>query len=97
MLLQKQITLFGESYLLIGDMETGGPISTLEQYENFECSYAYLKPDGNIIRFGQVIGTREDIVELTVQVDAQIQASAGANLFTAITNTATWEKKAKGN
>ena len=54
--------LFGtEIYLLIGDLKNGGAIATKEQYENFECSFAYLCPNGMIRRFGRTIGTRDDL------------------------------------
>jgi hypothetical protein len=58
----------GNQYLLIGgNIKRGGPIATKEQFDNFECSFAYLHPDGNISRFGAIIGTRND---LSVCVDA---------------------------
>lgn len=81
MAFEKQIDLFGERYLLIGDMETGGAIATIEAYENFECSYAHLKEDGKIVRFGKVIGSREDITLSTVMVDAGQDLGALPNLL----------------
>ena len=92
---QKQITLFGERYLLLGDLETGGPICTPEQYENFECSYAYLRPDGNISRHGIMIGTRDDIVKTTLQVGVQPKASVGT-IIEAFSNIFTWGRRGKG-
>jgi hypothetical protein len=66
---EKQIRLFGKEYLLIGDLQEGGPIATRSAYENFECAFAHLMPDGRILRFGEQIGTREDIEVLPVEVE----------------------------
>jgi hypothetical protein len=90
MSLKKQITLFGEIYLLIGDLDSGGPISTKEQYENFECSYAYLKSDGNIYRFGQVIGTKDDINISNTSIDVNQDDVSIETVFNALTNPIRW-------
>lgn len=58
------IRFLGRDLLLIGDRNTGGAISTQEQYENFEISFAHLMADGRIMRFGEEIGTRDDITFL---------------------------------
>ena len=50
----------GRPYVLIG--RTEGAITTPEDYRQGQCSYAHLYPDGTIMRFGQAIGTRADIV-----------------------------------
>ena len=55
------VKLFGKDYILVGDLDLGGPIATMEQYKKFQLSYAFLNPDGNIVRFSEVIGTRDDI------------------------------------
>lgn len=57
----RAIQFQGEDYLLIGDTE--GPISKREDFENGRISYAHLMPDGDVCRFGQTIGKREDIVD----------------------------------
>lgn len=54
-----RVVFMGESYRLIG--ETDGPIATDEQFENGECSFAHLLPDGRIMRYGEQIGTRDDL------------------------------------
>lgn len=74
MAFEKQIELFGQQYLLLGDFESGGPIATREQYENFECSFAHLQPNGDIMRFHEKIGTRCDIKILNVKVDTNIKS-----------------------
>lgn len=74
---EKQIKLFGNQYLLIGDLVNGGPIATREQYENFECSFAHLQPNGDILRFREKIGTRKDIEVLNTKVDTDIRAGMG--------------------
>ena len=42
-------------------MKNGGPIATKEQFENFECSYAYLMPSGVVMRFRDSMGHRDEI------------------------------------
>lgn len=64
----RRIKLFGEDYILIGTLEAGGVIGTEEQYSNFDCSYAYLRSDGKIMRFGQEIGSRDDINLTSIEV-----------------------------
>jgi len=64
----------GDDYLLIGSMEKGGAIATKEQYENGQCSYAHLMPDGAVIRFCQVIGHRDEI-EVTGECEVDIRCS----------------------
>ncbi len=39
----------------------GGAIAFQEDYEDFRESYAHLAEDGNIYRYGEIIGTKEDI------------------------------------
>lgn len=51
----------GKLYLLIGDMKKGGAIATDDQYENFDTSFAHLMENGEILRFGVVIGKRSDL------------------------------------
>ena len=68
---EKVIRFQGNEYLLIGDMAHGGSIATKEQFENGECSYAYLKPDGTVMRFGDSIGHRDEITEIG-EYDAQL-------------------------
>ncbi len=63
---ETKIKFKGKRYFLIGDMETGGAIATKKQYEAGECSYAHLYPDGSINRFGEIIGTKD---EITIEED----------------------------
>ena len=50
-----------QEYILLGTLEEGGAIATREQWENGLCSFAHLFEDGKIMRFGEEIGSREDI------------------------------------
>lgn len=50
----------GEDYLLIGS-KTSGAIATREQYENFQEGFAHLMKNGDVMRYGAKIGTRDDI------------------------------------
>jgi len=56
-----KIKFKGKKYLLIGNLENGGPIATKKQYKNFTCSFAHLFPDGYIRIFNKIIGNKEDI------------------------------------
>ena len=56
------ITLYGCEIYLIGSIELGGAIATERQFANFEESFAHLwQPSGIISRYGQAIGTVDDI------------------------------------
>lgn len=56
-----RIRFKGKEYLFIGDEErTDGAIATEEQYANFETSFAHLEDD-KVMRFQEVIGTKNDI------------------------------------
>lgn len=59
--METKIKFKGNEYLLIGNLAEGGAIATQEQYENFERPYAYLFETGEIMRFNEIIGHREDI------------------------------------
>jgi len=77
MSLQMRVRLFGNDYLLIGDLKNGGAIATEEQYRNFDCSFAHLNKNGNIIRFEEIIGTREDIELPGKDTHVEIEIEAG--------------------
>jgi hypothetical protein len=58
-----KIRFKGEDYIFTGDtLEGEGAITTPEAYSNFEDSYAHLYSNGEIKRYGEVIGHREDII-----------------------------------
>lgn len=61
----REIEFQGNKYILVG-----GAIATVKQYENFEDSYAHLGDDGIIMRYGNVIGKKEDIVFLDSETEA---------------------------
>jgi hypothetical protein len=78
--MEKRIKFQGQDFFLIG--ETEGAIATKDQYENGLCSYAYLMPSGEILRFGTQIGTIKDIeflgdAELNPTKDALVNVLAG--------------------
>jgi hypothetical protein len=71
-IMEQQIRFKGEVYVLIGDMESGGAIATPQQFENWECSFAHLYPNGDIKRFGEVIGRREDIQVMNQKIECRV-------------------------
>lgn len=54
----------GKRWLLFGDLITGGPIATRQQYRHGLASEAHLMADGSIMRFHRKIGQREDLTVL---------------------------------
>ncbi len=54
-----KIKFQNKEYILIG--ETDGAITTKEAYESGTVSYAHLMESGDIMRYGETIGKREDI------------------------------------
>jgi len=60
----KRIKFQGKEWILVNDPNSNkldGPIATEQQYVDFDCPYAHLFPDGIIKRFGEQIGTIDDI------------------------------------
>jgi hypothetical protein len=58
----KTIKFNGEEYLFGGDsLDESDFIAKVEDYENGACSYAHYFPERGVLRFGQQIGTRDDI------------------------------------
>ena len=62
-----RITFLGQDYILVG----GHAITTETAYLKGEATFAHLCDDGQIRRFGQVIGTAQDIVYSGVSVDLE--------------------------
>jgi hypothetical protein len=57
-----KITFKGEDFILVGkDINYGGAIAKQEDYENCRPSYAHLMRDGRVMRYGEQIGTKEDV------------------------------------
>jgi len=52
----EMIKFKGKNYVLIE-----GALTTKEAYKNGRASYAHLFEDGKVRRFGEVIGSKEDI------------------------------------
>lgn len=82
---EKVIRFQGAEYLLIGDLERGGPIATKEQYENGECSFALLKSDGSVWRFRDTIGHRDEI-----EVVGEYETRQGAAAVIGLLESPTW-------
>lgn len=59
--MDKIIRFQDEIYLLIDEGEFCGPITKEKDFISGKPSYAHLYKNGNILRFGEKIGTREDI------------------------------------
>uniref|UniRef100_A0A6M3LPG7 Uncharacterized protein n=1 Tax=viral metagenome TaxID=1070528 RepID=A0A6M3LPG7_9ZZZZ len=93
MSLQMRVRLFGNDYLLIGDLENGGAIATEEQFRNFDCSFAYLTQSGNIIQRGKIIGIREDIELPEKDTHVEIEIEAGTEkILGSLFNFPEWSK-----
>lgn len=60
----RKVQFRGVEYVLVGDLEDGGPIALADDYRTGRCSFAHLYPDGHISRFGAAIGTRDDLTDL---------------------------------
>ena len=58
----------GEEFLLIGSREHGGAIATDAEYENFEVSSFHLCRNGDIMRFGHIVGHAREIEWLDIDV-----------------------------
>ena len=51
-----------EEYLFVGaDLDRGGALASSADYQAGRCSFAYLFPDGRVLRFGEIIGSRADL------------------------------------
>lgn len=50
----------GYRLYLMGSLKSGGPLC-FSPPENWEMSFAYLRPDGRIARYKQVIGHRNEL------------------------------------
>ena len=63
----QKIKLTGKLNDFFGDRDDvylvgGSSIATKEQYDNFETSLAYLAPNGSVMWYGAVIGSKDDIL-----------------------------------
>ena len=91
---EKIIKLFDKEYILSGSLEKGGPITTVEAFKKFECSFAHLMPDGRIMRFKQQIGTVKDIEVSNLEIDITQEASL-EKILTAIIDPKKWSEEEK--
>lgn len=58
----------GNEYILTNGNLIEGPLATPEQYASGQPSHAHLFPDGHIMRYGNVIGSKEDL-EILGEID----------------------------
>lgn len=56
-----QVTFKGRKYLFFGESDGAGPIATARQYSRGDESYAYVTPNGTIMRLGRIIGSKSDL------------------------------------
>lgn len=78
--METKIKLFNKEYLLIGDMKEGGPIATEEQFQTGKISDYYLKPNGDIWRYNEIVGSIDDIEflgaeEVEIEIDPDVWLS----------------------
>lgn len=71
----EKIEFKGQPYIFVG-----GAITTKEDFENGRASFAHLHDDGNISRFGTIIGTKEDITFTGKKVKAYPKVTVGEML-----------------
>jgi hypothetical protein len=77
-----RIRFQGREFVLTSNMMSG-PIATPEAYADGEASYAHLFKNGEIKRFGELIGTKDDIEVLGPStVDINNAAEGIVNMFT---------------
>lgn len=67
-----------KEWLLIGNLKEGGAIATKQSYENGTVSYAHLLPNGNIMRYSELIGFVEDIKVLGPVPDNELEMAEDA-------------------
>lgn len=63
----KRVTLKGhpDAGILVYMEESGyGPLTTEEEYQLFTPGYAHVMPNGDIMRYGTKIGTKDDLAEV---------------------------------
>jgi len=84
---EKQLVVIfhGNPYLLIGDLDEGGPIVTKDDFEHGRCSYALLCRTGEIKRFHEIIGRKEDL-----EVIGDCEAEAGIDALIGMLSDPSW-------
>lgn len=75
--MKRNIKFKGQEFILVGERD--GAIATKYQYQHGLCSYAHLYPNGEINRYGQVIGTIKDI-EFGEEVEVEMVDDAWDNM-----------------
>lgn len=75
-------------YILVGDsLSDGGAIATQEQFENGKCSFAHLWADGNIVRYGQLIG---NVGEIEITGNYEPNDEIATHVLTGLFNDKSW-------
>lgn len=86
----KKIRFQGQKYVFVGDsLEKGGAIAAQEDYETGRTSYAHLYPSGEVNRFGEQIGTVEDI---EVVGDVEPEIDLGKAFHNMLANPLEWRR-----
>lgn len=63
-----------KDFILASPTKEAGPIVTEEDFKKFRVSYADMKSNGDINRFGKIIGQRSDITfieEIDIEFDTE--------------------------
>jgi hypothetical protein len=74
--MMQKIRFQGEEYILVS-----GAITTSERFQSGTVSYAHLHPNGKISRYGDIIGTRDDIEFLEEIEDIKPTLDGAINLL----------------
>ncbi len=81
-----EIRFQGKKYVFTGKtLKRGGAIAKLEDYENGHCSFAHLFPNGDIQRFGNIIGKRKDI-----KIIGECRPNVGQNTLEGMLTDPSW-------
>lgn len=59
-----KVKLKGKFYYICSGNKKDGAIATKRQYENGYESFAYMEEGGNIMRYGEIIANRKNLVYL---------------------------------
>ena len=86
----RKVTFKGEPYLLVSDWRAspGSALATQAQYEQGVASFAHVCPDGQILRYGQVIGSVNDL-EMGETIDED-QLQLSGNWLEKVLNDPSW-------
>ena len=81
----EKIKFKGNTFLFID-----GAITTKDDFENGRVSYAHMGDNGVIKRYGETIGTREDVEFTGEMVEVSPKLTSGELMFKAISGMGGW-------